>query len=637
MCGFAGFVQRAGKGDSSASTTLSAMLTRIAHRGPDGQGQSHHRAAGGEWSVHLGHRRLAIIDLAGGAQPMSSADGNHTITFNGEIYNFQSLRSDLQQRGQVFHSRSDTEVLLEHLHAHGPAALHQVNGMFAFAQWDATAQTLTLARDRAGIKPLYYTSLPDGGLAFASELLALLAHPAIKRDIDPRGLRSYFFRDYALSPVTLIRDVFTLEPGHFMTWHDGKLTTPQPFWKLSDDVQQQRAKARTHALTPDELAHAVEQAVRSQLIADVPVGVFLSGGLDSSIVAAAARKHAGDGLTTFSIAFEDADFDESVYARLVAKHIGSRHVERRLSEKDLLDTLEPALSALDEPMADPSILPTFVLSQLASQSVKVALGGDGGDELWAGYPTYFAQRVSAPYALLPRALRRAVIEPLIRALPVRHSYQSLEWKLKRLVLRWRIDAIQRQQNWMSNVACDELADAMSSDGDASSPFAPWPAQLGEHNKTDRINDLLALDFATYMSGSVLTKVDRASMAHGLEVRPPLLDNAMIALAFAQPSSVKLHGSKGKWLLKQAALSSLPASIVHRKKKGFAIPLSRWIASSLGERVSAILRDSPVWDLALLRRETFIRWHEEHRTGRVDRSRSLWALLVLDHWLRRVAR
>jgi asparagine synthase (glutamine-hydrolysing) len=633
MCGIAGFVQRSSPDERS----LSRMLDRIAHRGPDGQGQSLHRAqgAGDEWSVHLGHRRLAIIDLAGGAQPMSSADGNHTITFNGEIYNFQSLRSDLQQRGKVFHSRSDTEVLLEHLHAHGPAALHQINGMFAFAQWDATAQTLTLARDRAGIKPLYYASLPDGGLAFASELLALLAHPSIKADIDPHGLRSYFFRDYALSPITLVRNVFTLEPGHFMTWHDGRLTMPQPFWKLSDDVQRQHAQSPTHALAPQELAHAVEQAVQSQLIADVPVGVFLSGGLDSSIVAAAARKHAGDGLTTFSIAFEDADFDESVYARLVAKHIGSRHVERRLSEKDLLDTLNPALSSLDEPMADPSILPTYVLSQLAAQSVKVALGGDGGDELWAGYPTYFAQRISAPYALLPASLRRAVIEPLIRALPVRHSYQSLEWKLKRLVLRWRTDAIERQQNWMSNIAADELSDAMSSD--ATSPFAPWPAQLGEHNTTDRINDLLALDFSTYMSGSVLTKVDRASMAHGLEVRPPLLDNTMIALAFAQPSSVKLHGSKGKWLLKQAALSSLPASIVHRKKKGFAIPLSRWIASSLGERIGAILRDSPAWDLNLLRRETFTRWHAEHRTGRVDRSRPLWALLVLDHWLRRVAR
>jgi asparagine synthase (glutamine-hydrolysing) len=375
----------------------------------------------------------------------------------------------------------------------------------------------------------------------------------------------------------------------------------------------------------------MQRAVAAQMVADVPVGVFLSGGIDSSLVAALAQRHAGGGIQSFSIAFEDPRFDESAYARLIAKDLGTRHVEHKFAERELIDVLDSALDSLDEPMADPSILPTYLLSRITAQHVKVVLSGDGGDEMWAGYPTYKAHRYALAYSRVPRLIRSRMIDPLVARLPVDYGYQSFEWKAKRFALRWDDDPLRRHLRWMSNLDVEDVSRCVAD--------APTPIQLtcGNGNGTiDMMNRVLALDFQTYLPGSVLTKVDRASMAHGLEVRPPLLHNELVDFAFSLRSDVKLRGTTTKSLLKRAAAGLLPEEIIHRRKKGFAIPLAAWLNGPLGARVQRVIETSPLWKTGLLRADVFRRWRDEHAARAVDRSRPLWALLVLDHWFCRIA-
>lgn len=620
MCGIAGFIQSI----DSPAQSIESITDSLAHRGPDGCGYWHGTSE--RWQVALGHRRLSIIDLAGGAQPMSRND--FILTFNGEIYNYRSLRTKMAAHGASFTTSSDTEVLLEQFIRSGTAGLLELNGMFAFAAWNRVTQTLTLARDRAGIKPLYYSPLADGGLVFASELSALLKHDRVARSIDQDALASFFFRDYVPPGSTILKSVFKLAPGHFITWQQGKLSPATAYWKLVPARQTSDASPEECEAELDRMLHG---AVEAQMVADVPVGVFLSGGIDSSLVAALAQPKTGTRLSTFSIGFEDPDFDESHFARVVAEHIGSNHIEERVSEKTLLAELDHALDCLDEPMGDPSILPTYLVSRLAARHVKVVLGGDGGDELWAGYPTYKAHKAANHLARIPSIFRRSVINPLVAALPVRHGYQSLEWKLKRLFLRWEDQPLRRHQHWMS---ASSIADLRQLGGEVAVPWHDSPMHLQAGESHDRLNGILAYDFATYLSGSVLSKVDRASMRNSLEVRPPLLHNELIDYAFSLPSSLKLRGRESKWLLKRVAQKYLPSAIVHRRKKGFAIPLARWIAGPLQQRLNSILKNSPVWDWQMLNRETFAQWVNHHQLGHRDASKPLWSLIVLDHWARK---
>ena len=624
MCGIAGYVQ-----PNDARAPLAAMLQALAHRGPDGSGTWFGRT--GDYHLALGHRRLAIIDLAGGAQPMGNEDGQVQLTFNGEIYNFQDLRPGLVTGGHRFATRSDTEVIIHHWEATGAAGLPALNGMFAFALWDARRGELVLARDRAGVKPLYYAPLPGGGLVFASELAALLQHPAVPHTVAPAGLADYFLVDYAQPPTTLVAGVCKLPPGHYLVWRAGKLTGPQPFWRLADTAP------RAAPLPPDatlaaELWQRLGAAVERQLIADVPVGVFLSGGLDSSSIACLARARVGTRLQSFSIGFTDPAFDESPYARQVATLLGTDHHEERLGPEALAAALDEVLARPDEPFADPSILPTYLLARLAARHVKVALSGDGGDELWAGYPTYQAHcRHARVYGLLPGALRRGLIAPLVRRLPVRHGYMTWEFKAKRFALRWDDDPVRRHLRWMAGVDLPELTAAVPGAGAAPpAVLACDPLARGG----DPLNRLLALDFSTYLPGSVLTKVDRATMAHGLEARPPFLDNEVVAWAFGLPGRLKLRGGTTKYLLKLAARDHLPVIIRQRRKQGFAMPLAAWLRGPLQPRVAAVLRDSPVWDGGLLARDVFAGWLADHTAWRMDRAKPLWALLVLDQWARR---
>ncbi|MBI3556989.1 MAG: asparagine synthase (glutamine-hydrolyzing) [Deltaproteobacteria bacterium] len=620
MCGIVGYVQR-----ERDLETVHLMMKRVRHRGPDGAGEWFSEREG--WHVGLGHRRLSVIDLKGGHQPMANEDGSLVITYNGEIYNFAALRSRLEEQQHGFSTKSDTEVVIHHFEQHGPSGLTDLNGMFAFAIWNQDTGELTLARDRAGIKPLYFAALPEGGILFASELSALLAHPACPTKLSVEGLAQYFFSDYGRPPDTVIDGISRLAPGEYIVWRDGVISEGRRFWNLRE------ARPRAPLMGQGELAFelwdCLSRAVKRQLVADVPVGVFLSGGIDSSVVAALAQAHSARPIRTFSIAFEDSGFDESAHARAVAGFLKTQHTEEVLTESLLLTTIDAALSALDEPLGDPSFLPTYLLSKLAAQHVKVVLGGDGGDELWAGYPTYRAHGYALLYQNIPSVLRKLLIDKAVARLPVNDGYQSFEWKAKRFALRWDNDLLARHLRWMSSTDLPDLKLAV--------PQLREPARAERDQlafASDQLNSLLALDFTTYLPGSVLTKVDRASMAHGLEVRPPLLDNELIDYAFGLPSRFKLRDGTGKYLFKLAARSHLPENIIHRPKKGFAIPLARWLRGPLATRLNGILEDSPVWNAGILKRNTFVAWQRSHQSRREDRSRPLWALLVLDAWMRK---
>ena len=629
MCGIAGFIQRAGTERAMLDELARRLTDPLAPRGPDGSGHwiERHREA---WDVVLGHRRLSIIDPQGGAQPLHESGGVWHITYNGELFNFRELRAQLEAKGHDFQTRSDTEVVLQQVAATGVDGLAALNGMFAFALWDSRQGRLLLARDRAGIKPLYYCELPGGGIAFASELTALLRHPAAPRRLSRDGVREYFFADAIHPPRTAIDGVRKLPPGTTVLWEDGVLGLPRPFWRLQPSPPIAVSAAEAQA----ELERLLQQSVRRQLVADVPVGVFLSGGVDSSLIAALAARETAGPLHTFSIGFAERDLDESGHARRVAGHLGTRHTEEVVGESALLASLDAALGALDEPMADPSMLATWMLARLAARHVKVVLGGDGGDELWAGYPTYRAHRLADVFARIPAPVRRGIVAPLVARLPVDPRYQSFEWKAKRFVLRFDDDRARRHLRWMSSTDLPDLRRLLGES-------AGEPALLGTAAAappwSDALNALLALDFSTYMTDSVLTKVDRASMAHGLEVRPPMLDNEVIDLAFSLPGRVKLRGARSKYLLKRVASAYLPAAIVHRPKQGFAIPLARWLRGSLRERVDAILAagSARVWTETGLSRAVLSAWAREPQSGRRDHARPLWALVVLDHWLRRL--
>jgi asparagine synthase (glutamine-hydrolysing) len=636
MCGIAGIVARV-----PAEDVVRRMLARIAHRGPDGEGLVVRRV--GKRVATLGHRRLSIVDLAGGAQPMEDAGTRERagaraiVAFNGEIYDHAATREALEREGARFATEhSDTETLVAGFAQWGEAIVPRLGGMFAFAAMDLRSGEVLLARDRSGIKPLYWARLPEhtfpgGGLAYASELHALLEVPGIAPRLDDDGLASFLFSDYTHPPHSIVSGVQKLAPGELLILRpDGTEDGPRRY--VPPQIPEQGA-------APDarELLATLGDAVESQLMSDVPLGVFLSGGLDSSVVAALAhqrlaRRGGRPRLQAFCIGFEEASFDESAHARAVSAHLGLEHVEEVLSPRAMLDVIDEVLDHLDEPLGDHSIVPTYLLCRLAARHVKVALGGDGADELFGGYPTYVAHaphtRLVAPVVRAANAgLGAARIARWLERVPASDRYQALDWKLKRFVGRWDDDLVRRHLRWMSSLDLPALADAMG-------PRARVPATLSEPHRwwDDPVTTATTLDFATYMPGSVLTKVDRASMAHGLEARPPFLDEGVLALARRLPASARVRGSVGKVLLREAARELVPAPILDRKKHGFSVPLAAWLRGPLSARLDAILADSPVW--SALARDPFVRWVAAHRARRGDHAKALWSLVVLDRTMRR---
>jgi asparagine synthase (glutamine-hydrolysing) len=625
MCGIVGNVLAAAD-RAPDPDVLRRMADRIRHRGPDDEGFVVSGPAG------LGMRRLKIIDLEGGHQPMTGENGRTWVVYNGEIYNYRVLTERLAARGHRFATRSDTEVIVHGWEDRGLGVLDDLEGMFALALWEEATRTLVLARDRAGIKPLYYAVLPDQ-LVFASELRALLEHPAIDRRLDVASLSRYLAHEYVPAPHAILRQVRKLPAGHWLTYVEGRVKV-EPYWDL--DVRRHRAVGAAEAAA--ELGQALESVVAEHLVSDVPLGVFLSGGVDSGMVAALAARHVPGRLRTFCIGFDDPSFDESGHARRIARALGAEHHEEILGPRAGLDLVERLPDLLDEPLGDASLLPTYLLSRFTRRSVTVALSGDGGDELFAGYPTYPAHRLAGAYARLPGFVRERLVRPAVERLPVNHDNLSLDFKLKRFVAGAGLDEVERHAAWMGSFTPAEQRELFTTDAlarlGASPSYESFRETVAPAAGGSTLARLLYLDFKTYLGEGVLTKVDRASMACSLEVRVPLLDRRIVELAASFPDELKLRGLTTKYLLKRLAAELLPRDLVHRPKKGFGVPVARWFRGELAGLLAEVLSPAALRRDGLFRPETVERLIAEHRQGVHDHRKKLYTLLAWQLWARR---
>ena len=618
MCGIAGFVA----GDGADRGFVERMTGALAHRGPDGEGFHV------EGPVALGHRRLSIIDVEGGAQPMANEDGTIWVTYNGELYNEVELRRELEARGHRYRTSSDTESLVHLYEEEGPEFVGRLNGMFALALWDSRRSRLVLARDRMGQKPLFYAELPGGGLAFGSEPKAVLAHPAVGRSLDRGGLARYLFYEYVPAPGSIWRSLRKLPRAHRLVWEGGTIRIDR-YWEppralaLREVPDFETASKRFW----EEFRASVARHRRS----DVPLGVFLSGGVDSSSVAAAlCQVEPARGIQTFSIGFEDPSFDESRHARVVAEHLGTNHHERIFSIVTAMELLPEVAGWLDEPFGDASILPTHLLSRFARESVKVVLGGDGADELLAGYPTFAAERVAGIFRRLPGRARALVVAAVGR-LPVDHRNISLDFQLKQF-LRGAAEPLPlAHQRWIGSFSGVEVGEILV-DGDPIGVEAEHLRRAsGVAAGPDPLADSLALYQETYLPEDILTKVDRASMACGLEVRAPFLDARLVDFVQGLPSSYKYGRRTTKRLLKSAAARHLPASILARPKKGFGIPVARWLLGPLSPMVDHFLGRDHLHRQGIFRPDVVARLVEQHRAGIRDNRKPLWTLLMFQLW------
>ena len=610
------------------------MCQSIAHRGPDDQGIW---LQGG---IGLGVRRLSIIDVAGGHQPIHNQNESAWIVFNGEIYNFPQLRDRLSAKGHRFYTRTDTEVVVHAYDEWGERCVEELNGMFGLAIWDSRRQTLFLARDRLGIKPLYYAITPQG-LAFASELKALLTIPAMRRQVDLAALDDYLALEYVPSPRSIIRGIQKLPPGHTLSWRmdsgEGQL---RRYWDIDLGASEREPDTRSLEQHADELRAVLLESVRKELISDVPLGVFLSGGIDSSTVAAMMTRLTPGHVNSFSIGFSDRSFDESAHARRVAAHLETNHRELILEPSMMTDLVPSVTEKLDEPLADASIIPTYLLSRFARQHVTVALGGDGGDELFAGYPTLLAHRLVGYYERLPGMVRDRLVSPLVQRLPVSMANISLDFKLKRFVGGAGYSVGERHMRWLGSFSSDQRAELLDPHVDAAlrqSDHQDLVAEhLARHRLQDPLNQVLYLDMKMYLENDILAKVDRASMLASLEARVPLLNVDLVEHMARVPVALKLRGQRSKYILKHAMRGVLPDATLARGKKGFGIPVARWIRGPLKELVTDTLAPDK------LRREGFFRpayvqrLLDDHLGGRRDNRKQLWTLFMFERWYERYA-
>ncbi len=625
MCGIAGFVNG---GRSAADREILARMTNaLAHRGPDGDGLF---VAG---PVALGHRRLSIIDLAGGAQPMANEDDSVWITYNGELYNENGphgLREEMLRKGHAYRTSSDTETIVHLYEEDGDRFASALNGMFALAIWDAKRQRLVLARDRMGQKPLFYAETSAGGLVFGSEPKALLLHPDVPRRLDPAGLSRYLFYEYVPAPNSIWEGIKKLPPAHILIWEAGRITVSRywsPRWPEAD------ARPRPFEEAAEEFWSEFVRAVGDHRRADVPLGVFLSGGVDSSSVAAAVCELGrSKDVRTFSIGFDDPSFDESNHARAVAQFLGTEHHERTFSAETVMEILPEAVGWLDEPFGDASVLPTHLLSRFARSEVTVVLGGDGADELLAGYPTFAAERAARFFRRLP-STARALAGAAVGRLPVNHGNISLDFKLKQFLRGAAEPTPLAHQRWLGSFSGPEIARLLLDDRcgliDVESEHLARAGKLAQGS--DLLTRSLALYQDTYLPDDILTKVDRASMACGLEVRAPFLDTRLVDMVEALPASYKYGQGQTKRLLKSAASGRLPASILGRAKKGFGIPVARWLRGPLGPLLDRLLGPERLARQGIFRPEEVGRRVAEHRAGVRDHRKPLWTLLIFQLW------
>jgi asparagine synthase (glutamine-hydrolysing) len=622
MCGICGIVELHRPVDQDA---LRRMTRALRHRGPDDEG-FYLAPEAGPAAVGLGFRRLSIIDLVTGNQPIANEDGSVQLVFNGEIYNYRELRSELVSCGHRLATESDTEVIVHLYEELGSHCVERLNGMFALALWDARRRELVLARDRFGKKPLYYAEL-EGSLIFASELKSLVEHPRCPTDLDFDALSRYLALEYVPTPYSILARVRKLPGGYVLRWQDGR-SSLQQFWDLElrpDDAP------RSDEEYVEEFRELFRAAVRRRLVSDVPLGAFLSGGIDSSsVVAMMVDALPAKNVKTFSVGFDEASFDESSHARRVASHFGTDHREELFTADVMLDTLPVVVDWLDEPFGDASILPTYLLSRFTREHVTVALGGDGSDELLAGYPTFPADRLARLYRV-PRVLHSNVIVPLADRLPVSTANFSFDFKLKRFLRAADSQEDVRHPVWLGSFTPDEQAALLTAA--PRDPFVEQRRALSEGG-TDRLGRLIYLYAKTYLQDDILVKVDRASMACSLEVRAPFLDVQLVEFLSRVPSRLKLRRLDTKHLLKRAMGDILPPGIANRAKKGFGIPVAAWFKGELREALQDELSTERIRRQGLFEPDEVNRLVSEHLSGRRDHRKALWTLFVFQLWHRR---
>lgn len=627
MCGITGIVDLTGRRPIE-ERLLRAMNGRIGHRGPDGDGFHF------EPGVGFGHRRLAIIDVEGGKQPVYNEDHTVVVTYNGEIFNFKEVETELLQRGHKFRTRCDTEVIVHAWEEWGERSLERFNGMFAFAVWDQRKQQLFIARDRLGVKPLYYTVLPNGMLLFASELKALLVHPEVSRRVDPQAVEEYFAFGYVPDPKSIYLDIKKLEPGAYISVKRGSKVAPVRYWDVP--LAGDRNPGSAPSGWQQELRERLQESVRKRLVSDVPLGAFLSGGIDSSAVVAMMREIGASKILTCSIGFREPRYDESKFAQMVADDKRTDHKTEVVEASDY-SLLEKLVDVYDEPYADSSAIPTYRVCQLARRHVTVALSGDGGDEDFLGYRRYKLFAMEERFrSRMPLPLRQAVFGTLGRV------YPKLDWAPRVLRGKTTFQALARN-------AVDAYLHGVGicSDDMRQSLFAPsfrkslqgyranevFHGHVKDKTFSDALSMVQYLDYKTYLPGDILTKVDRASMAHSLEVRTPFLDYEFVEWAARLPAAVKLKGSEGKHVLKEALRPVLPEQVLFRTKMGFAVPLDTWFRGSLRNHIGDVVKGERLAQCGFFDADMLKRVVNEHQSGMRDHSSVLWTLLMFDGFLR----
>lgn len=621
MCGICGYIA-----ENIDKDILARMCRTIQHRGPDDDGFFTDK------NVGLAMQRLSIIDMETGKQPISNEDKTLWIVFNGEIYNYLELRTLLEKKGHKFSTTTDTEVIIHLYEDMGEDCVEQLNGMFAFALWDKNEEKLFLARDRMGEKPLYYAQF-DNIFLFGSEIKSLLRHPSVYRQLDPVCLRKYLMYEYIPAPYTLYSNIKKLLPAHILTYKNGK-TRIKRYWDVF--LAEPNTSFRKESDCIDEICSLLRASVERRLRSDVPLGVFLSGGIDSSSIMAIMSEILGpSNVRTFSIGFEDPSFDELNYARQVAEYYGTNHHEQIFSLKDALAILPEIINYMDEPLADASLLPTYILSKFTRKYVKVALGGDGGDELFGGYPTLLAHNLMDIYTLFPQFLRSYFIEPIVNHLPVSTKNMSFDFKAKKFIKGSPYQPEQRHFVWLGAFSPLELNELFTDEFKnylkEVDYYQDSYKQLEHCQAESTINKILYLDMKMYLQDDILVKVDRASMANSLEVRAPLLDYTLVEYVAGLPPELKLHNFTSKYIFKKAVKILLPKNIINRPKKGFGIPVSKWLKEDLKELIMEVLSPERLKRTGIFKPDYVRKLIRDHIAGRIDNRKPLWTLLMFEFW------
>jgi len=627
MCGICG-IAKTREGEPIPSSLLSSMLETIVHRGPDDQGIFI------EKNVALGTRRLSIIDLERGHQPLSNEDGSIWVSHNGEVYNFPFLREELKGQGHRFESRSDTETIVHAYEEWGENFVQKLRGMFAFALWDGREAKLLLVRDRIGVKPLYYTLLEDKTLVFGSELKAILAHPRVKRTLEPRALDLFLTLEYVPSPFSIFKNIHKLPAGCFLVYKEGKIQIKK-YWEVEPPPEPpEKISKKTLQSLMDELYSLLRESVELRLVSDVPLGAFLSGGIDSSTIVGLMKQLGAHPLKTFSIGFEEVSYNELGYARQIAKAFQTEHQEFILEPK-VLQLTAKLIRHLDEPLGDFSIFPTYLVSSMARSQVKVILSGDGGDEIFGGYEHYQAQRIST--LPLARSLARP-FSAMVNKFPPSEKKKGAWNKMRRYLqgfdhnpelrhLRWMIFLSRENKESLYSKALIESLGGI----EEIHKIEPFAGIFQNLDHFDPISSELFLDLKTYLADDIMVKVDRMSMATSLEAREPLLDHKLVEFAFSLPGKWRVHGLRTKWIFKKTMERLLPRKNIYRPKEGFSIPIKQWLKEELKDLMLDYLNEKHVAGEGLFNFPFIEKMIKAHLEGRENYSHQLWALLVFEIW------